>query len=235
MNSLFGKRARVRIFGTSVMLLLSVASFSGQTGPSTYAFVVASGFLCEGSESGSCPAIAESKAGDRYEISGAGAFDLRNKSAQAAGTFTHKSTNGNVLETGVWIASDLLSFESYGIAPAALMHKNPPLGRLQIGPKRLGIGSRPMPAGGLAVVRISLLPTTGEGKTAILQLNCALGDVPRERSVEGVRLSFDGNDVEFAEVAGARVMFLARRIQPPKAPPTALLREGETNDTAHPR
>ncbi len=55
---------------------------------------VASGFLCEGPESGSCSAVAESPTGNRYEISGAGTFDAQKKSAQAAGTFTHKSING---------------------------------------------------------------------------------------------------------------------------------------------
>ena len=132
--------------------------------------------------------------------------------AKAAGTFTHKSTNGNVLETGVWIAIELISFRSYGIAPGTFLQKDRVLGRGQFGPKRF-LSSRVFPTGGLAVLRISLVATTGEVKNAILQLNCVLGDVPHERSIEGIRLSFDGSGAEFAEEAGARVMFLSMRTQ----------------------
>lgn len=141
--------------------------------------------------------------GDSYEISGAGTFDARNKSVKAAGTFTPKSANGNVLETGVWTASELVSFVSYGIAPSAL-HEKRPLGPPQFGPKRLTMFSGIVPTGGLAVFRILLLPMSGATRTAVLQVNCALGDVPRERSVEGIRLTFESSGNEFSdEVAGA--------------------------------
>jgi hypothetical protein len=212
-NSLFAKLTTMWIVGTSVMLFLFAASARAQRSSGTYAFVVASGFLCEGGGSGSCPAVAESPAGDSYEISGARTFDSQKRSAKAAGTFTHKSINGNVIETGVWVASDLISFRSYGVAPAALMQKGPTFGRTQIGLKRLPFGSRVLPTGGLAVLRISFLPIAGPTKTAILQLNCAWGDVPRERSIEGVRLSFDGAAAEFTEQAEARVIFLSMRAQ----------------------
>ncbi len=213
MNRLFWRLLTTWVVGTSVMLFLFAASAGAQTGSATYSFVVASGFLCEGADSGNCPAVAESPTGERYDISGAGTFDLQNKSAKAAGTFTHRSINGNVLETGVWIANDLVSFRSYGIAPAAFMQKGPVFGRPQIGPKGLPIASRARPTGGLAVLRISFLPTTGPAKTAILQMNCAFGDVPRERSIEGIRLSFEGSAVEFTEEAGSRVIFLSMRTQ----------------------
>jgi hypothetical protein len=52
---------------------------------------------------------------------------------------------------------------------------------------------------------------SGASKTAVLQVNCALGDVPRERSVEGIRLAFEKNGGEFSEEVGRRVMFLAMR------------------------
>jgi len=41
-----------------------------------------------------------------------------------------------------------------------------------------------MPAGGLAVLRIRLLPVLGLAKNATLQVNCALGKVPPEHQVE---------------------------------------------------
>jgi hypothetical protein len=193
----------------SSLVLLCAGSARAQTGSANYTFIVASGFLCD--DSGGCPAVAKSANGDSYEISGAGTFDAQNKSVKAAGMFSHKSTNGNVLETGVWIASNLVSFDSYGIAPAALLQKGPAFGSPQIGPKRLPMRSGPLPTGGLAIFWILLMPISGASRTAMLQVNCALGDVPRERSVEGIRLSLEKGGTDFSEEVGGRVMFLSMR------------------------
>lgn len=202
-------------------MFLCAGSASAQTSSANYTFVVASGFLCDPGDSGSCPAVAKSANGDGYEISGAGTFDPQNKSVKAAGTFNHKSTNGDLLETGVWTASALISFGSYGIAPAAFMQRGPAFGGPQVGHKRLPMRSRPLPTGGLAIFRIVLMPVSGTTKTAVLQVNCALGDVPRERSVEGIRLSIERSGTEFSEEVGGRVMFLSMRAEttePAKAP-----------------
>jgi len=193
----------------SSLVLLCAGSARAQTGSTNYTFIVSSGFLCD--DSGSCPAVAKSANGDSYEISGAGTFDAQNKSVKAAGIFDHKSTNGNVLETGVWVASNLVSFDSYGIAPAALMQKGPAFGSPQIGPKRLPMRSGPLPTGGLAIFRILLMPISGASRTAMLQVNCALGDVPRERSVEGIRVTLERNNFEYSEEVSGRVIFLTLR------------------------
>jgi len=195
----------------SLILFLCAGSARPQTSSANYTFAVASGFLCDPGDSGSCPAVAKSTNGDSYEVSGAGTFDPQNKSVKAAGTFSRKSTNGNVLETGVWTASALISFESYGIAPAALIQKGPAFGRPQIGDKRMAIRSGPLPTGGLAIFRILLTPVSGTTKTAVLQVNCALGNVPRERSVEGIRITLEKNNFEYSEEASGRVIFLALR------------------------
>jgi hypothetical protein len=194
-----------------LILFLCAGPAKPQTSSANYNFMVASGFLCESGDSGSCPAVAKSANGDNYEISGAGTFDPQSKSVKAAGTFNHKSTNGNVLETGVWTASALISFDSYGIAPAAFMQKGPPFGRPQIGDKRLPVRSGSLPTGGLATFRILLMPMSGPTKTAVLQVNCALGNVPRERSVEGIRITLEKNNFEYSEEASGRVIFLALR------------------------
>jgi len=203
-----------------LILVFCAGSASAQSSSATYTFVVASGFLCDANDSGICPAVAKSANGDSYEISGAGTFELQSKSVKAAGTFNHKSANGNVLETGVWTASELISFDSYGIAPAAFMQRKPVFGRPQMGSKGPPMRSGPMPTGGLAVFRVLLTPLSGTTKTAALQVNCALGNVPHERSVEGVRLTVEGNGGEFPEEAGGHVMFLANR---PEARTTAKL------------
>jgi hypothetical protein len=54
-------------------------------------------------------------------MSGAGTLNPKSKSVTATGTFTRKSPNGNSLETGIWIANEFVSFDSYGIAPGARM------------------------------------------------------------------------------------------------------------------
>jgi hypothetical protein len=192
-------------------LFLCVGSAGAQISSANYIFVLASEFLCDSGDSGGCSAIAKSANGDSYEIRGAGVFDPRAKSVKAAGTFDHKSTDGNVLETGVWTASDLISFDSYGIAPGALIQKGPAFGGPQIGYKRVPMHLGPLPTGGLAIFRILLMPVSGTTKTAVLQVNCALGDVPRERSVEGIRITLERNKFEYSEEAGGRVLFLASR------------------------
>jgi hypothetical protein len=45
--------------------------------------------------------------------------------------------------------------------------------------------------------------------TALLQVNCALGDAPRERSADGIRLKLEKSPTEFSEELGGSVMFLA--------------------------
>ncbi len=186
----------------SSLVFLCTGSAGTQIGAASYTFIVASGFLCD--DSGSCPAAAKSANGESYEISGAGTFDSQGKSIKAAGTFTNKSSNGSVLGTGVWITSELVAFDSYGIAPAALMQKGPAFGSPQIGPKRLPMRSGPLPTGGLAIFRVLLMPMSGASRTAMLQVNCALGDVPPERSVEGIRLSLEKDGTDFSESGWAR-------------------------------
>jgi hypothetical protein len=57
---------------------------------------------------------------------------MQSKSATAAGTFIHKSASGNVLETDVWVASELVSFESYGAALGALMRAGRTFGHVDL-------------------------------------------------------------------------------------------------------
>jgi hypothetical protein len=195
----------------SVILFLCAGPARAQDSSANYTFLVASGLLCDPGDSATCPAVVKSANNDSYQMSGAGTFNAQSKSVQAAGTFTHKSSAGTTLETGVWIASELVSFESYGIAPGALRQKGIAVGPKPFGPRRLPMASGPMPTGGLAVFRIRLLPMSGASKTAVLQANCALGKVPVEREIEGIRLSLERNGTEFSLEVSGRVMFLSMR------------------------
>jgi len=167
--------------------------------------------------------VVKSANGDSYEMSGAGTLNTQSKSVTAAGTFTHESSSGTVLETGVWIVSELASFGSYGIAPGALMREGRAIGPPQFGPKRLPMFSGSMAAGGRAVFRIRLMPVSGLAKNATLQVNCAIGNVPPEHQVEGIRLAFEGSGVEFDEEISGRTLFVLTRAgasAAPKAPTT---------------
>jgi hypothetical protein len=97
------------VFWVAVQTLaisLGAGPARGQSSSANYTLLVASGFLCD---SAACPAVTKSEAGDTWEISGAGALNTQNKSVTVAGAFAHKSSNGTVLVTGVWIGSALVS------------------------------------------------------------------------------------------------------------------------------
>ena len=212
----------------SLTIFLAVVPSIAQTGNSDYTFLVGSGFLCDSGDSSACPVVVKSANGQSYEMSGAGTLAPQRKLVTAAGTFTHKSTDGVVLETGVWVASEFVSFDSYGIAPGALMREGRALGPPQFGPIRSRMFSGPMPAGGLAVLRIRLFPVLGLAKNATLQVNCALGKVPPEHQVEGVRLAFERGSVEFDEEVSGRTLFLLTR-PGASAAAKAPAPEGDTN------
>jgi hypothetical protein len=195
----------------SLALFLAVVPARAQTSNSDYILLVGSGFLCDSGDSSACPAAVKSADGASYELSGAGTLAPQSKSVTAAGTFTHKSTDGVVLEAGVWVASELVSFDSYGSAPGALMREGRAIGSPQFGLKRLPMFSGPMPAGGRAVLRIRLMPVSGFSKNATLQVNCALGKVPEEHPKEGIRLAIERGGTEFDEEVSGRALFLLTR------------------------
>jgi hypothetical protein len=71
----------------------------------------------------------------------------------------------------------------------------------------------PVAAGGLAVIRIRLLPDAGSPTDAILRVNCARGKVPAEEQSDGVRLTITGGPV-FDEQVSGRTVFLLQRPMP---------------------
>jgi len=215
-------------------MLLCAWPGAAQNNDNDFLFLLASGFLCDPGEASGCLATAKSNQGDSYEMSGAGTLEVQSKSVRAAGTYRHRSPSGNVLETGVWLAGELLSFNSYGAAPNALPRQGWTSGPALFAVRRFPMPMGPVPTGGLAILRIRLLPLQGPSRNAVLQVNCALGDVPRERSVEGIRLSTEGNANDFSEEAGGRVMFLSMR---PEVSVPANVRQQEvppeTSETPH--
>jgi hypothetical protein len=184
-----------------------------------YNFLIASGFLCD--DSAACPAVARASNGETIEINGAGTLGLAGKSVTAAGAFTEKTPAGDIVNTGVWTATGLVSFSSYGIAPRALLVDYPRLRTLGLFPMGKGMMPGPMAslmagpvaADGLAVIRIRLLPDAGTPSDGLLRVNCAKGKVPAEEQSDGVRLTITGGPV-FDEQVSGRTVFLLQRPMP---------------------
>jgi hypothetical protein len=195
----------------ALAILLSAFPAMAQSNSGDYIFLIGSGFLCDSGDSSACPAVVKSADGSSYEMSGAGTFNPQSKSVTAVGTFTRKSPNGNSLETGIWIANEFVSFDSYGTVPGARVQAGSVFDPLQFGPRRMPMLSAPMPVGGLAVLRIRLLPMSGLVRTALLQVNCALGKVPDEHPTEGIRLALEGGGGEFDQEISGRTLFLLTR------------------------
>ena len=213
-------RNSVMAFAAVVVLTVSLSSIPAraQSGAASYVFLIGSGSLCDVGDSGACPAVVKSEGGDTFEISGAGIFDPRQKTVMATGTFTHRSLDGNALETGIWVADELVSFDPYGASPSALMRGDGALGPASFGSARSRMFATSMPAGGLAVLHIHLLPMRGAAKTATLQVNCALGRVPADQTTDGIRLGVDGGSEEFNAAISGRTLFVLTREQASPAP-----------------
>ena len=194
-------------------LMLGAIPARAQSGAASYVLLIGSGLLCDAGDSGACPAVVKSESGDTFEISGAGVFNPRQKAAMATGTFTHRSPDGNAMDTGIWIADELVSFDPYGALPSAQMRGGGALGPASFGSARSRMFAISMPAGGSAVLHIQLSPMRGAAKTATLEVNCALGRVPADQTTDGIRLALYGGKEEFSEVISGRTLFVSTRDQ----------------------
>jgi hypothetical protein len=191
-----------------VILVIGTSPILADNDPANYNFLIASGFLCDPNDSTTCPAVARTANGDTIELSGAGTLSLANKSITAAGAFTRKSSTGEIVATGIWTATELLSFKSYGIVPGALMRESQKFKPSRFPLSGLAMLAGPIPAGGLALLRIRLLPDVGKPKEALLQVNCAMGKVPANQQSNGIRLAIQGGGPKFDEKLDGRTLFI---------------------------
>jgi len=191
-------------------LVIGASPILADNDSANYNFLVGSGYLCDPNDSITCPAVARAANGDTIELSGAGTLSLASKSIAAGGAYTQKSSTGEIMATGVWTATDLLSFKSYGIAPGALMRESQKLKAARLFPSGLGMLAGPMPAGGLALMRLRLLPDVGQPQEAILQVNCAKGKVPENQQGDGIRLAIR-EDQKFDQKVSGRSVFILRK------------------------
>ena len=106
------------------------------------------------------PNISRAPNGDQIAVtSGEGStFSVHPKSVNASGTFTHTDSNGNVLGSGTWTATQLLTYQSYGCGVVVSE----------------GVVLPPNFCGGMLKLRV-LLSVGGQQYPGILTVFCIIG------------------------------------------------------------
>jgi hypothetical protein len=162
------KKRYAFIVALALALAFPLGSVSADSETVEYDYLAGTGLLCGLPIPNPCPDIAMAPSGDTVEITGEGTFTVHpNMSLAGGGTFTHKDAAGNVLGSGEWTATELISFHSYGSGEAQGLPSNF--------------------WGGQAQLRVNLIvggAVVGEG---ILVIDCELGKVPGG-AAEGVTL-----------------------------------------------
>ena len=164
----------VAVFTLAVSMLLPATALA-DSATHTYAFLI------------EVPNVSEASNGDRVAITGEGEFSVNpNAIIEGEGHFTHTNANGTVFATGMWRATELLDYQSYG---CGVVHNFPTPG-----------ATTPLPdnfCGGKVKMRVVATP---DGTTlqigAILTIFCIIGPNPPnshdDPSGEGITLVVPG-------------------------------------------
>jgi hypothetical protein len=127
------------------------------------------------------PNRASAPNGDRLALLANGTFQVHPKAVDVTGTFTHTDAAGNVLGTGSFVATKLLSFQLYGCGIVRL-----PGGDVTLPPNVCG---------GKLMMEV-LITSGGKQFEGILWVFCIIGANPPnshdELAEEGVRLDIKG-------------------------------------------
>lgn len=124
--------------------------------------------------------VAMATNGDTITIVGSGTFTIHPNSVTGSGTFVHRNSAGDVLASGTWTATQLVSFVSFGT-------------------------SAPFPPsfeGGKAVIRVH----ASVGVDALLTVYCLIGSPPSGFE-EGIRLNVQ-NIINFNMQDGGNTLFI---------------------------
>lgn len=128
-------------------------------------------------------------------VAGGNTLSIHPKSAQGSGVFFHEDENGNLMASGTWTATELLSYKNYGPA---------------------GDPGFPFADGraGFANIQVHLVADAGAGAgaefDAILRIRCLLpgNDSTPSSWVEGIRITVQ-NGLNFNKtVEGGGTLFL---------------------------
>lgn len=146
------------------------------------------------------PNGAKAPSGDRvrvqctFGLGGCGTFTTKDKAVNLSGTFVHTNASGNVVASGTWVATQLISYEAYG---CGVVDFDGPGGTPPV-------NIPPFICGGALKLSV-LLMAGGQQFEGLLTIFCIVGDNPPnshdELSEEGVTLNVPGiinfNEVDF--------------------------------------
>jgi hypothetical protein len=170
----------------ALALAFPLASAAADSGTVTNDFYAGSGPPCAVAPD-ACPDIARAPSGDTVEIRGSGRFTVHPKMIiSGSGTFTHKDANGNVVASGTWIVTELISFQSYGSGEAQGLPAN-----FWGGQGRFGV-----------LLTAGAISLNGE-----LVVDCALGKVPGGAE-EGVELLVPAAHINFNESVSGLTLYI---------------------------
>lgn len=128
--------------------------------------------------------------GDTIEVRGNGTFSTKPKTVNGGGTFIHRDKNGHILGTGVWTATRLISFTSFGS------------GSVQGLPANF--------EGGQALMQIYIDPDARvPGFDGTIKISCELGHFPSWVH-EGVRVAVRGVPINFNREKSGATLFVRK-------------------------
>lgn len=171
----------------SVSATLATRNVSAAKSTMTFTYFAGAGPLCALAAS-ACPDIAMADSGDTIRLNGTGTLSIFPNSVTGGGNFIHKSAAGSVIASGMWTATALVTFDSYG--------NGVPQG---------------FPAtffGGRALIKVTLLVGGIAVHTGVLQITCLLGNPPTG-ATEGIRLNVQDAINFNKEVSGFTVYILS--------------------------
>lgn len=178
-------KAIVLVIGLAMALSFLGGSAAAARSSVTRVWIIADGPICELFPE-ECPAIAMAGNGDTLTVQGSGTLTPSPKSADGGGTFIHKNPDGEVLAEGTWTVTGLISFKSYGTTD---------------------LGGGVIGEGGLALVNVHGVSTTGLEFDGVLRIDCLLGTPPAGAD-EGFRLVVQTFDLNFNIEEHGATLFL---------------------------
>ncbi|MBI2498770.1 hypothetical protein HYV88_00850 [Candidatus Woesearchaeota archaeon] len=153
---------------------------------SKYDFMIGTGFLRDFGN-----VISTAKNGDTIELVGEGSFNTKPKNITGSGTVIHKNSNGEIIGTGKWIVTKLITFQSYGNG-----------------------GSQGLPdnfEGGRALIKVIIDPdNVGQSFESTLMVTCLLGDKIPPKASEGIRLAIRDIPINFNQEKSGATLFIRK-------------------------
>ena len=96
------KRLMLLVLGLAAALVLVPSAAGADSATHTYTLEM------------DAPNFGTAANGDMVTITGSADFSVNPKSAEGSGTFTHTASDGTVRASGIWTATELLDYQSYG-------------------------------------------------------------------------------------------------------------------------